>query len=211
MANDFSSSFVEVLAAYEEREAREAEIMPTLAEEDIPARRDEFLLAVGRATGQFLNTLVREAKARRVVEVGTSYGYSTLWLAEAVHRYDGRVITLEISPEKSAYAQEQLAQAGLDHRVDFRVGDALDLLDGINGPVDLALIDIWKELYIPCLDRLLPRMAPGGVIVADNILYPPVHLEDGRRYRARVREANNVESVLLPIGSGLEVTRVLSD
>ena len=114
-----------VIEDYEARALREGELRNTLSAEESARRIDEMLLPVGRATGTLMNLLVREAGARRILEVGSSYGYSTTWLAEAARAVDGRVISLELRAAKTEYAGKQLARAGLAAYVEFRIGDAL--------------------------------------------------------------------------------------
>src|ERR1700752_4376010 len=117
-----------VLADYEARAEREEALWDTLGPEEAERRIDEMLLPVGRATGTLLNLLAREAGARRILEVGSSFGYSTVWLAEAARAVHGKVISLELKREKTEYATAQLARAGLADFVEFRVGDALESL-----------------------------------------------------------------------------------
>lgn len=89
--------------------------------------------------------------------------------------------------------------------VEFRVGDALDLIAGLSGTIDFVLLDLWKDLYVPCLEAFYPRLAPGAIIVADNIVRPGG--EDVERYVRAVRAKPGISSVLLPVGSGIEVSR----
>jgi predicted O-methyltransferase YrrM len=171
-------------------------------------RRDEFLLEVGEAVGTLLNVLAREAKAKTILEVGTSYGYSTIWLADAARATSGKVITLDLSAEKQAYAQGMLERAGLTEYAEFRSGDALDLIGKMDETVDFVLIDLWKDVYIPCFDRVTKKAAPGTLIIADNMIFPPDNQAIAAAYRAHVRSYSGVESVLLPAGHGIEVTRL---
>ncbi len=196
-----------VLAEYENRADREAALMRSLPVEEGMRRRDEFLIPVGRAAGLLLNRLVKAVGATRVVEFGTSYGYSTLWLAEAARETGGRVTTLEIHPGKIAHAAAMLERAGLAGVVEFLPGDARDTLRAVEGAVDFVLIDLWKDLYIPCFDRLVPKLADGAVVVADNMTHPPFHREDADAYRRHVRAMGCFDSLLLPVGSGLELSR----
>jgi len=192
-----------VIEDYEARARREEQ----LSEEERGRRFDELLLPVGRATGSLMSLLIREAEARRVLEVGSSYGYSTTWLAEAARAVGGKVVSLELRAAKTQYAQAQLARAGLDGYVEFRVGDALASLAQLPGPFDFVLIDLWKDLYVPVFDLLYPKLAQGAVIVADNMLYPSQARAHARAYRERVRAAADMTSVLLAVGNGLEVSR----
>jgi predicted O-methyltransferase YrrM len=192
-----------VIADYEARARREEE----LSDEERGRRFDELLLPVGRATATLMTLLIRGAEARRILEVGSSYGYSTTWLAAAARAVGGKVISLELKGAKTEYAQRQLALAGLAGYVEFRVGDALATLAALPGPFDFALIDLWKDLYVPVFELLYPKLAPGAVIVADNMLYPSQARAPARAYRERVRAARDMSSVLLAIGNGLEVSR----
>jgi len=196
-----------VVDEYEARAAREEELWNTLGAEEMEHRIDEMLLPVGRATGTFLNLLVKEAGARRILEVGSSFGYSTVWLAEAVRAVGGKVISLELRAEKTEYAGERLRRAGLADYVEFRVGDALESLAQLRGPFDLALIDLWKNLYVPVFALLHPRLAPGALVIADNMLEPASARPHAQAYRHAVHVARDMSSVLLPVGNGIELSR----
>ena len=196
----------EVLADYHTRAAREAELMKSTEPHRIAAILDDLLLAVGPETGTVLNLLARGMGAKTIVELGTSYGYSTVYLAEAARATGGKVITFELAEKKASYAREQLARAGLEQLVEFQVGSALDNLPKVPGPVDFVLVDLWKDLYVPCLEILYGKLAKGALVVADNMLYPEFSRADAEAYRRRVRELD-FDSVLLNIGSGVELSR----
>jgi predicted O-methyltransferase YrrM len=196
-----------VIADYEVRAKREDELWDTLSPEEASRRRDDLLLPVGRAAATLMSILIKEAGARRILEVGSSYGYSTTWLAEAARAVGGKVVSLELRAAKTEYARAQLARAGLEGYVEFRVGDALGSLAALSGPFDFALIDLWKDLYVPVFERLYPKLAPGAIIVADNMLEPQNARAHARAYQERVRAAPDVSSVLLTVGNGLELSR----
>ncbi len=195
-----------VLAEYERRAADESRLMHSDFAEFM-RRIDEFLISVGPETGRFLHSLVVGAKAKSIVEVGASYGYSTIWLADAARATGGRVHSLELAESKVEYARSQLARAGLESFVEFHVGSALDTLPRLDGPFDFVLLDLWKDLYLPCFELLHPKLAPGGFIAADNMLFPPSARADAMAYQARIRTRSDLDSILLPIGSGVELTR----
>jgi len=195
-----------VLKDYEARIARESEVQQGLEWQQFVARRDEFLLPVGPQTGALLNWLVRGAGGKSILELGTSYGYSTVYLAEAARAIGGKVVTLDLATNKAQYAREHLTRAGLQDFVDFQLGNALDILPRLAGPFDFVLLDLWKDLYVACLDLIYPKLARGALIVADNMLYPEGARPDAEKYRRRIRELE-FDSVLLPIGSGIEVSR----
>ncbi len=199
-----------VLAEYDSRAAREEQRMRDRAAGG-SLNLDEMLLRVGPQSATLLNLLAKEAGARAILEIGTSYGYSTIWLAEAARATGGRVITLEIHPGKVEYARERLSRAGLAAYAEFCLGDAQTSLKSLAGPFDFVLLDLWKDLYIACFDLMLPKLADGAIVVADNMLYPDSTRPDAARYRRHVRSIPGVSSVLLPVGSGLEVTRLRAD
>jgi predicted O-methyltransferase YrrM len=196
-----------VLDDYEARATREEALWSTLSSEEAARRRDEMLLPVGRATGTLLNLLVKAGEARRILEVGSSYGYSTTWLAEGARAVGGKVTSLEHKAQKTQYAGAQLARAGLADYVEFRIGDALASIKALPGPFDLVLIDLWKDLYVPVFELLHPKLAQGAMVVADNMLQPESARVHARAYRERVRAAPEMTSVLLSVGNGIEVSR----
>jgi predicted O-methyltransferase YrrM len=196
-----------VIEDYETRAQRDDELWKTLTEQELRVRLDEFLLPVGRAAATLMNIIIKESEARRILEVGSSYGYSTTWLAEAARAIGGKVISLELRAAKVEHARAQLARAQLESCVEFRIGDALESLAQLPGPFDFVLIDLWKDLYVPVFERLYPKLAPGAIIVADNMLQPESARAHARAYRDRVHAAADMSSVLLAVGNGLEVSR----
>jgi predicted O-methyltransferase YrrM len=205
-----SVAFDTVLESYRRRLADEMAQMNELSREQFGARRDEFLLAVGEDTARFLQATIIGLGAKRIVEVGTSYGFSTLFLAQAAQRTGGRVTTYEMGAAKQAYAREQLAKAGLGAQVEWKLGDAVKLLEEESTGVDFVLLDLWKDLYIPCFERLYPLLSPNAVVVADNMIYPEHTRPQASAYQAHVRAKPDVEALLLPIGSGIDVCRKIA-
>src|SRR5579863_941911 len=193
-----------VLSEYDKRVAAEREIQSKFPDEGWLDRRDEFLISVGRDTGVLLNILAKGVNAKTILELGTSYGYSTVWLAEAARKTGGKVISLDVSAPKQEYAREMLKKAGLAAQVDFRLGDARETIASLAGPFDFVLLDLWKDLYIECLDLFYPKLSAGAFIAADNMLRPQTYLANALLYRKHVRAKPNISSVLLPIGSGVE-------
>lgn len=195
-----------VLESFEARYATESQFMRTEPMDKVMARRDEFLLPVGAETGTILNLLIKGAKATSILEIGTSYGYSALYLGEAARATGGRLTTVELSPEKSRQARAAVESAGLAAHVDFQVGSALEVLPRLAGPFDFVLIDLWKDLYVPCLDLIYAKLKAGALVVADNMTYPENARADAQAYQRRVRTLD-FDSVLLPVGSGVELSR----
>lgn len=145
---------------------------------DFYAHLKDFPLPVSRETGTLLYMLARGAKARTIVEFGTSFGISTLHLAAALRdNGGGRLITSEFEPSKIARARENLTVAGLVDLVEIREGDALQTLSaGLPETIDLLLLDGAKALYPDILDLVESRLRPGAFIVADNAEYSPDYL-----------------------------------
>ena len=195
-----------VLAEYHQRMQSEDAIRKSVSRQEWLRRRDEFLLDVGESVGMLMNLLIRESQAKTILEVGTSYGYSTLWLAEAVRATQGKVITLDLSAEKQRHARSMLQKAGLDHYAEFRCGDAIVLIKELTETVDFVLIDLWKDVYIPCFDAVLGKLSPEALLLADNMIYPPDNQEAAQAYRAHVRR-HAIDTVLLPVGHGIEISR----
>lgn len=195
-----------VLAEYDRRSAEEWRVMGSLAPSEIAARIDEFLISIGPDTGKLLHLITTAARSQVLVEIGASYGYSTIWLADAARTTGGKVHSLELSGKKVDYARGQLKRAGLDPYVEFHVGNALEALEGLPGPFDFVLLDLWKDLYVPCLEIFHAKLAPNAFVVADNMIFPPFR-EDQEAYRRAVRAKGDMESMLLEIGSGVELSK----
>jgi len=168
---------------------------------------DELLLSVGREAGMLLYLLSTGAQSKRILELGTSYGYSTVWLAAAARATGGKVLSLELRDFKIEHARQALTRAGLSTRVEFHQGDCLETLKTLPGPFDFVLLDVWKDLYLPCFELVHPKLAPGAIIAADNMLMPEIVRPQAEAYRKRVRAVGDLDSVLLDIGNGIEISR----
>lgn len=132
--------------------------------------RAEGLPLVYPDAGALLHTLARSCGAKRMLEIGTAIGYSTLWLATALPA-DGTLITMEYDAARAARARDHFAAAGYAGRISVIVGDATRFLHKIGGPFDLIFQDSDKRLYEPMLERLIELLRPGGLLVADNVLW----------------------------------------
>jgi predicted O-methyltransferase YrrM len=171
-----------------------------------PRDRDKLMLAVGPDTGKLLNTLIQATSAKRVLEIGGSMGYSTIWQAEAVERNGGRLTTLEAVPGKVEILRRRVAQAGLETTVKIIEGNALEVLARLEGPFDFVLVDAWKADYPAYFDLVFPKLVAGGLIVADNITRPAPPDAGIIAYLDKARSHPDAQSQLLPVGSGLEFT-----
>jgi predicted O-methyltransferase YrrM len=168
--------------------------------------RDELLLPIGSDAGAFLHSLILARKPKRILELGTSYGYSTVIFADAARAVGAELITMELADYKQAHAREQLTKAGLADVVDFRCGDAVEMIKADAGPFDFILLDIWKELYTPCFDAFYPKLSEEAIIASDNMITPEMARPDVRVYREAVRAKPDLQTVLLPIGQGIELS-----
>ncbi|OBG46266.1 methyltransferase [Mycobacterium alsense] len=147
----------------------------------------EFYIPVTPEAGRLLYALVRAARPATVVEFGMSFGISALHLASAVRDNGaGRVVTTELSGAKIAAARRTFAETGLDDVITILEGDALTTLADLDGPVGFVLLDGWKDLYLPVIERLEPCLATGALVVADN-----ANAADTRPYLDRVRDPAN--------------------
>jgi predicted O-methyltransferase YrrM len=196
----------EVFSEYKARHERELAAARELPRGAFGTRRDDFLLPVGADVGAFLHALVIGRGARTVLELGTSYGYSTLFLADAARECGARVVSIDVDAAKQAYAGQMLERAGLRGHVEFRCGDAVEQLAGNRGPWDVVLLDVWKDAYVACFEAFYPALAEEGIIVSDNMIYPEAARDAVRAYRAVVNAKADLQTALLPLGSGIELT-----
>jgi predicted O-methyltransferase YrrM len=194
-----------VLAEFERR--AEEEHRRTTAPGSPNVDLDELLLSVGREAGILLYLLATGAQSKRILELGSSYGYSTVWLGAAARATGGKVQSLELRDYKIEHARQALTRAGLSTRVEFHAGDCLETLKTLPGPFDFVLLDVWKDLYLPCFELVHPKLAPGAIICADNMLIPEAVRPQAEAYRARVRQAGDLDSILIEVGNGIEISR----
>lgn len=155
--------------------------------------------SVPDADGRLLRVLAEAVGARHIAEIGTSTGYSGLWFSLALQATGGRLTTFEIDPGRAAMAREHFKKAGVDHLVTLIEGDAHQNLARLQGPIDLAFIDAEKSGYVDYLEKLLPLVRPGGLILAHNIEMAP-------DYVRAVTSNPALETVFYMEGAGLGVT-----
>ncbi len=156
---------------------------------------------VERETGRWLALLVRTTNARELLEIGSSNGVSTIWLAAAARQTGGRVTGTEILPERAAEANNNLAAAGLDAVARVVAGDARATVATLPGPFDLVFIDAEKDDYVDHLESVIARVRPGGLILADNVIS-----HDLSAYQTMLRGRDDVETVTVLINRGVEFT-----
>jgi len=164
--------------------------------------RPKRMLNITPETGRLLWVLVHATRATRILEVGTSNGFSTLWLADAAQSTGGRVTTLEVDPAKIALALTNLGRTGLDEVVDIIAGRAADTLVTLPGPFDLVFLDADRPSYLTYLELVVPRLRSGGLLVADNVTS---HAHELQEFLARVKSHPALFAVTVPIGNGEEI------
>lgn len=162
------------------------------------------MVALEPIKAEFCHQLCRALRAKRVVEVGTSHGVSTLYLADAVRANGGGVvIATEYEAAKAAKAREHFAAAGLTDFIELREGDLRETLRVIDGPIDFVLMDIWTEMARPALELLAPHLRPGAVVVADNTSQ---FRHSYRHFFEFVADpVNRLTTLTLPFDGGLEM------
>lgn len=177
-------------------------------------------IAVVPETGRFLQVLLRAAGARRVLELGTLGGYSAICMTRALPA-DGRILSLEISPEHAAFARRQLERAGVANRVEVRTGAALDLLPALEGErFDVVFLDADKASLPAYFDWALRLLRPGGLVIADNALRGGRVLDDRdddpdlrgiREFNRKLATDSRVTGLVVPIGDGVGIGVLRAD
>jgi predicted O-methyltransferase YrrM len=163
------------------------------------------MVAIEPIKAEFCHMLCLALRARRVVEIGTSFGVSTLYLADAVKQNGGGVVIgTEYEPAKAAAARASFEAAGLADLIDLREGDLRETLKVIEGPVDFVLMDIWTEMARPAIELVGPHLRPGAIVVADNT--GDIFRHAYRHFFAYVNDpANGLRTMTLPFNGGLEL------
>jgi predicted O-methyltransferase YrrM len=177
------------------------------------------MLAITYDTGMFFSILIQAIKATRILEIGTSSGFSTLWFADAVLSVTKRgkqrpaIVTIEENPKKAKWAATNFSQARVDKMIEIIQDPALQALRRLRRSkevFDFVFIDADKEHMIEYFDLALQMTRAGGVIAADNILSPEHFRQHTAKYVRHVRRKSNVQSVTVPIGMGEEISMKLS-
>lgn len=198
-------AFTEVLADYNSRLEKEDALLFNHDGSLNDVDPNMLLIPVGEDVGRLMHALVVGLNAKTIVELGTSYGYSTLFLADAARQTGGTVYSYDVAANKQAYAREQLERADLVDHVTFVHGNAVSLLKTQPGPVDFALIDLWKNLYVPCLEQLVPILGVGATLIADNMIRPANSRAEAQSYMSAVRALPGMQATLLPLGNGIDI------
>ena len=178
-------------------------ILRLIDELDTLGKTREDAWQISREEGELLEQIAIAANARVVIEVGTSFGFSTLFWGSAMLRTGGVVHTIDLDPKKFESSKSTFAAAELDAVVVNHLGNATEVLAGLNGPFDLAFIDSDKSLSRQFFDLIWPKLRPGGSIITDNATTHKGELSEFIKY---VRALPDSASVEVPVGNGIEWT-----
>ena len=166
-------------------------------------------MQVGRIEGRFLKMMVRLTGARRILEIGMFTGYSALMMAEGLPD-DGRLITCDVNPKAEEVARRYFADSPHGHKIEIRMGPALETIATLTDPLDMVFIDADKGNYLNYYEACLPLVRPGGLIVADNVLWSGrvIHPEDDDTraivaFDERLQSDSRVENVCLTVRDGI--------
>ena len=165
--------------------------------------RGQWYANVSPTDGRFLRQMTEAVGAKRVVELGTSNGYSGIWFALALRKTGGHLYTHEIDPERARMASDNFKKAGVEDFVTIIEGDAHETVLEHKEPIDVLFLDADKPGYIDYLDKLLPLVKPGGLILAHNMRMPP---PDPRYIEAITTNPDLESTFVLMHGAGIGVT-----
>ncbi len=163
------------------------------------------MMNIAPKEGEYLAGLIRELNAKRVLEIGTSNGYSGIWLALGLRDTGGRLITLENHTGRHGLAQENFKATGVAGLIDSRLTDALQEIPKLDGPFDMVFIDAWKPDYIKYLRMVLPKVRTGGIIAAHNVDSQASEMSD---YLDAIRNSPELRTEFIKLSrSGISVSR----
>ncbi len=180
------------------------DVLRRLGEETAP--RDDADMSVGPLEGAFLRFLIALKRPQRVLEIGVFTGWSSIDMATALPP-GATIVACDVNPETTAIAKRYSAEAGVADRIDYRVGNAFETIEALDGPFDLVFIDAWKPDYIGYYEAVLPKLAEDGVILADNTLSALRGNEHIAAFNEHVLNDARVECVLVPIRDGVTLIR----
>jgi len=180
--------------------------------EKIQVNHDERMLAISSGTGEFFNILLKAMNAKKILEVGMSVGFSTLWFADAILANNGKIITIEENRDKIARAKKNFEEAGISAQIEIQEGKALQILHKLatsksdQQEFDFVFLDADKENNIEYFDLVLPLVRIGGIIATDNILYPEKFRPEMKKFTEYIKSKPNVQTITLDLGNGEEIS-----
>jgi caffeoyl-CoA O-methyltransferase len=163
-------------------------------------------MMIGPLVGTLLAFVVRLKQPRRVLEIGTFTGWSSIAMAQALPP-DATLVSIDVNEETTAVARRYAEEAGVADRIDYRIGPALDVVPELDGPFDVVFIDAWKDDYLAYYEAVLPRLADDGMILCDNTLSGTRADHPLAEFNRRVRDDPRVECLLLPVRDGVTMIR----
>jgi predicted O-methyltransferase YrrM len=164
--------------------------------------RPRMMLNLDPSSAELISILVRASGVTRALEVGTSNGYSTIWLAWSLAQADGRITSIDRNPEKHVLARDNLRRTNLLDRVDLRIGDAAEVVRELGGPFDFVFLDADRRKFPEIMEILLPKLAARVLVIADNVLSHP---EEIAEYLKLIGSLPEFQHTTVPAGKGLSV------
>jgi caffeoyl-CoA O-methyltransferase len=174
--------------------------------EETETTQDAPQMSVGALEGAFLRFLIALKRPQRVLELGVFTGWSSIEMARELPP-GGTIVACDVNPDTTAIAKRYAEEAGVADRIDYRVGNAFETLETLDGPFDLVFIDAWKPDYVDYYEAVLPKLAADGVILADNTLSALAGNEGIATFNEHVVNDDRVECVLVPIRDGVTLIR----
>jgi len=180
--------------------------------EKIQVNHDELMLTISNETGEFYNILLKAIKAKKILEVGMSVGFSTLWFADAILANNGKILTIEENRDKITRAKKNFEEAGVSAQIEIQEGKALQILHKLatseseQRQFDFVFLDADKENNIEYFDLVLPLVRVGGIIATDNILYPEKFRPEMKKFTEYIKSKPNVQTMTLDLGNGEEIS-----
>ena len=180
--------------------------------EKIQVNHDERMLTISNETGEFFNILLKAMKAKKILEVGMSVGFSTLWFADAILANNGKIVTIEENRDKITRAKKNFEEAGVSAQIEIQEGKALQILHRLatseseQQQFDFVFLDADKENNIKYFDLVLPLVRVGGIIATDNILYPEEFRPEMKKFTEYIKSKPNVQTMTLDLGNGEEIS-----
>ena len=180
--------------------------------EKIQVNHDERMLTISNETGEFFNILLKAMKAKKILEVGMSVGFSTLWFADAILANNGKIVTIEENQDKITRAKKNFEEAGVSAQIEIQEGKALQILQKLatseseQQQFDFVFLDADKENNIEYFDLVLPLVRVGGIIATDNILYPEEFRPEMKKFTEYIKSKPNVQTITLDLGNGEEIS-----
>ena len=172
------------------------------AQDDAQREHSKKMLNLEPATAKLLHFILRSARRRKILEIGTSNGYSTIWIAAAVAPSGGEVISIDRSPGKHALAQANLEKAGLAHCVSLITGEAANTIPNLAGPFDAVFFDADRINAGAELQLLLPKLSQDVIVAADNVSSHPLEIAG---YLDAIRALPDFWEFTVPVGKGLSI------